>query len=98
MDKQVVISDCAGSPDQQWTFTVGFAIKKLHYSDTSEHRNGLQNGQIQIYGSKCLDVTGNVNADGTMLQVWDCSATTSQQFVYTGFGDNQWVNLIISPE
>lgn len=52
---------------------------------------GLQNGQIQIYGSKCMDVTGSVNADGTKLQVWDCGSTStaSQQFVYTGFGDNQ---------
>jgi len=69
---QVVVSDCTGSSDQEWTFT---------------------NGQIQLYGGKCMDVTGGVNADGTKLQVWDCgpSSTVSQQFTYTGFGDNHIV-------
>jgi len=69
---QVVIADCTGGVDQEWTFT---------------------NGQVQLYGSKCLDVTGGVNADGTKLQLWDCepSDAANQQFVYTGFGDNHLV-------
>jgi hypothetical protein len=53
----------------------------------------FQNGQVQLYGTKCLDVINGVNADGTMVQVWDCgiNTTVSQQFGYTAFGDNQWV-------
>ena len=54
----------------------------------------IQNGQVQIYGSKCLDVTNGLNADGTKLQVWDCEipSAINQQFGYTAFGDNQWVH------
>ena len=55
----------------------------------------FQDGQVQLNGTKCLDVINGVNADGTKLQIWDCEINTAvnQQFIYTAFGDNQWVNL-----
>lgn len=42
-------------------------------------------GVVQVFGSKCLDVTDGVNADGTKLQIWDCNnGDANQQFYYTG--------------
>lgn len=44
------------------------------------------NGAISVFdGSKCLDVTNGVDADGTNLQVWDCvSGNANQQWTYSG--------------
>ncbi|KAL5507691.1 hypothetical protein ACEPAH_5309 [Sanghuangporus vaninii] len=44
-------------------------------------------GSVKLFGnSKCLDVIDGVNADGTKLQIWDCSnnGNANQQFYYTG--------------
>ena len=43
-------------------------------------------GTVNIFnGTKCLDVTNGANADGTLLQIWDCVAyNTNQQWYYTG--------------
>lgn len=51
----------------------------------------FQNGQVQLYSTKCLDVINGVNADGTKVQIWDCEVpiAVNQQFNYTPFGDNQ---------
>lgn len=47
------------------------------------------NGAITTFGgSKCLDVTNGVDADGTNLQVWDCvPGNSNQQWTYSD--DNQ---------
>jgi hypothetical protein len=38
--------------------------------------------QIRIFGTKCLDVTAGVNADGTKLQIWECGdANPNQWFI-----------------
>ncbi|KAJ7669455.1 ricin B lectin domain-containing protein, partial [Mycena polygramma] len=34
---------------------------------------------LQIFGDKCLDVTGGANADGTKLQIWTCSTGDAYQ-------------------
>ncbi|KAJ6578662.1 ricin B lectin domain-containing protein [Mycena vulgaris] len=39
---------------------------------------------ISIFGDKCLDVTGGVNAEGTKLQIWTCAA---------GNGNQQWISV-----
>ena len=43
-------------------------------------------GSVKLFGNtKCLDVKDGVNADGTKLQIWDCTANNpNQQFYYTG--------------
>lgn len=40
-----------------------------------------------------MDVINGTNVDGTLLQVWDCGipAAANQQFEYTAYGDNQYV-------
>lgn len=46
----------------------------------------FQGGSVKLFGNtKCLDVTNGVNADGTKLQIWDCSTNgnPNQQFYYT---------------
>ncbi|KAJ7038926.1 ricin B lectin domain-containing protein [Mycena alexandri] len=34
---------------------------------------------IKVFGDKCIDVTGGVNADGTKLQIWTCDSTNPNQ-------------------
>ncbi|KAJ7624304.1 ricin B lectin domain-containing protein [Mycena polygramma] len=46
---------------------------------------------IQVYGDKCIDVTGGVNADGTKLQIWTCvEGSTNQQWTSVTDGTFQW--------
>lgn len=47
----------------------------------------FEGGQVKLFSkTKCLDVTDGTNADGTKLQIWDCSTNgnVNQQFYYTG--------------
>ncbi|KAJ7772458.1 hypothetical protein B0H16DRAFT_169963 [Mycena metata] len=45
----------------------------------------LFGGAIQIFGNKCLDVTGGSSADGTKIQIWTCSSgSTNQQWSLSG--------------
>ena len=43
------------------------------------------NGQVTIFnGTKCLDVKDGVNADWTIVQLWDCTKEdNNQQWYYT---------------
>ncbi|KAH8104240.1 carbohydrate-binding module family 13 protein [Phellopilus nigrolimitatus] len=52
-------------------------------------------GRVTLYGgSKCLDVAGGANADGTKLQIWDCTANdANQQFYYTSDFRLSWTNM-----
>jgi len=50
-------------------------------------------GTLQIFGNKCLDVTGGATADGTKLQIWTCTGgDTNQQWatLAAGGGAIQW--------
>ncbi|KAF8202645.1 ricin B lectin domain-containing protein, partial [Mycena galopus ATCC 62051] len=45
----------------------------------------ISGSTLQIYGDKCLDVTGGLDADGTLLQVWTCTtADSNQQWTLSG--------------
>ncbi|MFI7336381.1 endo-1,4-beta-xylanase [Streptomyces sp. NPDC050085] len=45
-------------------------------------------GQIKGVGSgRCLDVPNAGTADGTQVQLWDCSGGTNQQWTYTSAGE-----------
>jgi hypothetical protein len=50
---------------------------------------GSQGGQVQIFGSKCLDVINGVNADGTKLQIWTCSTNGNVNQIWWYTGDNR---------
>ncbi|KAJ7612043.1 hypothetical protein DFH06DRAFT_154042 [Mycena polygramma] len=39
---------------------------------------------LQIFGNKCLDVTGGATADGTKLQIWTCSGGPNQKWALSG--------------
>ena len=43
-------------------------------------------GTVNIFNStKCLDVKDGADADGTLIQLWDCTpGNTNQQWYYTG--------------
>ncbi|MDI1461232.1 RICIN domain-containing protein [Catellatospora sp. KI3] len=48
---------------------------------------------LRVLG-KCLDVNGGVNADGTKVQLWDCTAgNTHQQWAYSATG-----RTLVNPE
>ncbi|KAJ7745830.1 hypothetical protein DFH07DRAFT_924578 [Mycena maculata] len=45
---------------------------------------------LQLYGTKCLDVTGGATANGTPMQIWTCTTgDANQQWTRTG-GAIQW--------
>ncbi|KAJ7865539.1 ricin B lectin domain-containing protein, partial [Mycena leptocephala] len=47
--------------------------------------------QIKVFGDKCIDVTGGVNADGTKLQIWTCDeGNTNQQWTSVTDSTFQW--------
>ncbi|KAJ6476834.1 ricin B lectin domain-containing protein [Mycena sanguinolenta] len=77
----VVIHNCntENAVHQQWL--VSFYTRQDGYP-----------GPIKIFGDKCIDVTGGVNADGTKLQIWTCGeGNPSQQWVSVKDNTFQWV-------
>ncbi|KAJ7163010.1 ricin B lectin domain-containing protein, partial [Mycena filopes] len=55
---------------------------------------------ITVFGNKCIDVTGGVNADGTKLQIWTCVAGSKNQqwtsvsdFTLQWSGTNKCIDL-----
>ncbi|KAJ7884976.1 ricin B lectin domain-containing protein [Mycena leptocephala] len=45
---------------------------------------------LQIFGNKCLDVTGGATADGTKMQIWTCTGgDTNRQWTISG-NSIQW--------
>ncbi|KAJ7836696.1 ricin B lectin domain-containing protein [Mycena olivaceomarginata] len=47
--------------------------------------------QIKIFGDKCIDVKGGVNADGTKLQIWSCvQGSKNQQWISLTDSTFQW--------
>ncbi|KAI5120318.1 hypothetical protein M0805_000378 [Coniferiporia weirii] len=55
----------------------------------------FEGGSVKLYSNaKCLDVTNGADADGTKLQIWDCSANdANQQFYYTTDYRLAWTNM-----
>jgi glucosylceramidase len=43
-------------------------------------------GQITGLGGKCVDVAGGGSANGTAVQLWDCNASTAQQWTVSTDG------------
>ena len=66
----VAIQPCTGAQNQVWT------IQRLY-----PHK-----GRIMGIGGKCVDVNGNVDANGTVIQLWTCSGSTAQQVLVQNDG------------
>lgn len=52
-------------------------------------------GNVKVYGNKCLDVTGGRNDNGNKLQIWTCAppGNANQQWYYDKWAKNlQWTN------
>ncbi|MEU9951962.1 lectin [Streptomyces sp. NPDC047939] len=43
-------------------------------------------GALSGPGGKCLDATGNTGADGTPVQIWDCTGAANQRWTVQGDG------------
>jgi hypothetical protein len=54
----------------------------------------FNNGQVVVFGNKCLDVTNGVNNDGTKVQIWTCEdGSINQQWDYTWWDNHlTWIN------
>ena len=40
----------------------------------------LSNGELQVYGNKCLEVPGSVKTAGTAGEIWTCNGGSNQQW------------------
>ncbi|WP_245813674.1 RICIN domain-containing protein [Rhodococcus marinonascens] len=65
----IQISDCGSQTSEQWRM-----------ADEVTDGNPVGGAIINIPSEKCLDVTDNVSANGTRLQLWDCTGAFNQQF------------------
>ncbi|MEV5287811.1 endo-1,4-beta-xylanase [Streptomyces albidoflavus] len=73
----------------------GDGSKKAAYTAVLDALNGgsttpppTGGGSVKGVGSgRCLDVPNSSTADGTQLQLWDCSSGTNQQWSYTAAGE-----------
>ncbi|KAJ7161157.1 ricin B lectin domain-containing protein [Mycena filopes] len=69
----LVIHDCNTEALANQDFSLSFFTKQ---------NSGPQ--PIKVFGNKCIDVVGGVNADGTKLQIWTCDAANKNQ---------QWISV-----
>ncbi|KAJ7114724.1 ricin B lectin domain-containing protein [Mycena epipterygia] len=45
----------------------------------------VSGSSLQVFGNKCLDVTGGATADGTKMQIWTCTGgDTNQEWALSG--------------
>ncbi|MGW4637095.1 glycosyl hydrolase [Sphaerisporangium sp. NPDC004334] len=42
---------------------------------------------VGVGSNRCLDVTGNSNSNGALLQIWDCNGQANQAFEFTSAGE-----------
>ncbi|KAJ7478322.1 ricin B lectin domain-containing protein [Mycena latifolia] len=75
----LVIHDCNTEALVNQDFNATFAI-----------RGNTSPSPITVFGDKCIDVTGGVNAVGTKLQIWTCTGGPNQKWVNTLDGQFQW--------
>ncbi|MDQ0793824.1 ricin-type beta-trefoil lectin domain protein [Streptomyces sp. B1I3] len=55
------------------------------WSGTQSGSSGA-GGALTGLGGKCLDATGNTGADGTPVQLWDCTGAANQRWTVAGDG------------
>ncbi|WP_072691213.1 RICIN domain-containing protein [Rhodococcus marinonascens] len=65
----IQISECGRQTSEQWRM-----------ADEVTDGNPVGGAIINLPSGKCLDVTDNVSANGTPLQLWDCTGAPSQQW------------------
>ncbi|KAF8531130.1 carbohydrate-binding module family 13 protein [Gautieria morchelliformis] len=74
--------------------TDGAAVTLQTCTGADSQKWTFDSGSVKVFGSKCLDVVGGQNVDGTKLQIWTCSTNQdpNQQFFYTGNYRLAWSN------
>jgi len=45
---------------------------------SNQQWTSLSNGELQVYGNKCLDVPNNATAAGTRVDISDCTGGSNQ--------------------
>jgi len=86
----VVLATCTGSASQKWKFGPQGAIS-LYGGTKCMDMSAIYPFKFIVVGLNPVHHSASgVNADGTKVQVWDCSSTNpNQRFDYTKWGDNQ---------
>jgi len=75
--------------------TNGASVTLQACTGASSQQWSFKNGQVQVFGSKCLDVTNGVNENGTKLQIYACDTTgknKNQQWYYTTDNRLAWTD------
>ena len=55
-------------------------------SGANQQWTSLSNGELQVYGNKCLDVPGHAKTAGTRVEIWDCNGGGNQQWTLNSNG------------
>jgi len=75
--------------------TNGATVALQPCTGASSQQWSFKNGQVQIFGSKCLDVKGGINESGTKLHIWTCDTSgknKNQQWYYTTDNRLAWTD------
>ena len=61
--------------------TNGTQVQLWDCSGASNQRwTATSSKQLQVYGNKCLDASGQGTANGTAVIIWDCNGQANQQW------------------
>merc|ERR1712187_947976 len=76
-NSRVVTHSCHNFGDQDWDHQLWNAISK---GDVAKHFVG----EIRWHGQQdtCMDVAGGRSDNGNKIQVWECTGSVNQQFMY----------------
>ncbi|MCP2313727.1 ricin-type beta-trefoil lectin domain protein [Kitasatospora paracochleata] len=77
--------DWPGSPDGSTAFPQTMVVDYVHVS-TSNTNPPSYTGRITGIGGMCVDVAGGSNADGTPIQLHNCTGNPAQQWTVGGDG------------
>ena len=77
----------------QTSNTNGASVSIQDCTGAPEQQWTFSNGQVSIFGSKCLDVAGGNTANSAAVHIWECSAgNPNQNWYYTGDKHLAWTS------
>ncbi|MFD8305093.1 family 16 glycosylhydrolase [Streptomyces sp. NPDC059690] len=80
--------DWPGSPDATTSFPQTMTVDYVHVtaSDSGSTGGTTRNGAIKGIGDMCVDVAGAATADGTPIQLHDCTGNDAQKWTWGSDG------------
>ena len=77
----------AGSPHLTVAVTTAASATVVDGEGADAKNWAFTAGTIRSENNKCLDVTGKSTANGTPIEIWNCTGGANQQFVLSAAGD-----------